>query len=150
GLIGNCAEVLPDMVRRGWVPDVVTDQTSAHDALNGYVPAGLSLDGAANMRRARPDEYVRCAMDSMAVHVEAMLEFRGRGAITFDYGNNIRTQAQDAGVRNAFDIPGFVPEYIRPLFCEGRGPFRWVTLSGDARDLYRTDQLILDLFPRNE
>ncbi len=150
GLVGNCAEVLPEMERRGWVPDVLTDQTSAHDELNGYVPAGLSLPEATRLRQSDPAEYIRRARASMAVHVRAMLAMQRRGAVTFDYGNNIRTQAKDAGVDQAFDIPGFVPEYIRPLFCEGRGPFRWVTLSGSARDLHRTDQLVLELFPENE
>ena len=150
GLVGNCADVLPEIVRRGWVPDVLTDQTSAHDALNGYVPAGLTLDEAVRLRSSDPAEYVRRATTSMAVHVRAMLDLQRRGAVTFDYGNNLRTQACDAGVTDAFEIPGFVPEYIRPLFCEGRGPFRWVALSGDPRDLHRTDRLVLDLFADNE
>jgi urocanate hydratase len=150
GLVGNCAEVLPEMERRGWIPDVLTDQTSAHDELNGYVPAGVSLDEAARLRQSDPGEYIRRSRDSMAVHVRAMLAMMRRGAVTFDYGNNIRTQAKDAGVQDAFDIPGFVPEYIRPLFCEGRGPFRWVALSGEAQDLHRTDRLVLDLFGENE
>ena len=150
GLVGNCADVLPEIVRRGWVPDVLTDQTSAHDALNGYVPAGLTLDEAVRLRSSDPAEYVRRATASMAVHVRAMLDLKRRGAVTFDYGNNLRTQACDAGVTDAFEIPGFVPEYIRPLFCEGRGPFRWVALSGDPRDLHRTDRLVLDLFADNE
>ena len=150
GLRGNCAEVLPEIVRRGVVPDVLTDQTSAHDPLNGYVPAGLTLDAAAALRRADPKGYVRRAMDSMAVHVRAMLELMRKGAVTFDYGNNIRTQALDAGVADAFAFPGFVPAYVRPLFCEGKGPFRWVVLSGEPKDLARTDRLVLDLFPENE
>ncbi len=150
GLVGNCAEVLPEMERRGWIPDVLTDQTSAHDELNGYVPAGVSLAEAARLRQSDPGEYIRRARASMAVHVRAMLAMMRRGAVTFDYGNNIRTQAKDAGVPDAFDIPGFVPEYIRPLFCEGRGPFRWVALSGEAKDLHRTDQLVLELFGDNE
>ena len=150
GLAGNCAEVLPELVRRGVVPDVLTDQTSAHDPLNGYVPAGLDVAGAAALRVADPKGYVRRAMDSMAVHVRAMLDLMRRGAVTFDYGNNIRTQALDAGVSDAFDFPGFVPAYVRPLFCEGKGPFRWVTLSGDPKDLARTDDLVLRLFPDNE
>ena len=150
GLVGNCAEVLPDLVRRGFVPDVVTDQTSAHDPLNGYVPAGMSLAAAQELRRTSPDEYVRRARASIATHVRAMLDFQQRGAVVFDYGNNIRTEARDAGVADAFNIPGFVPEYIRPLFCEGKGPFRWVALSGDVKDLHRTDQLVLDLFPDND
>jgi urocanate hydratase len=150
GLVGNCADVLPEMVTRGVVPDVLTDQTSAHDALNGYVPNGMVLAGALELRANNPDEYIERSMRSMGVHVEAMLALQKRGAITFDYGNNLRTQAKKAGVEKAFDIPGFVPEYIRPLFCEGKGPFRWVALSGDAADIARTDQLALDLFPKNE
>jgi urocanate hydratase len=150
GLVGNCADVLPQMVERGVVPDILTDQTSAHDALNGYVPHGMSLDEALKLRADKPDEYVDRAMHSMAVHVEAMLALQKRGAVTFDYGNNIRTQAKKAGVANAFDIPGFVPEYIRPLFCEGKGPFRWVALSGDPEDIARTDRLALEMFPQSE
>jgi urocanate hydratase len=147
GLVGNCAEVLPELVRRGITPDVLTDQTSAHDMLNGYVPAGMSLDDALALRASRPAEYVARSTASAVEHIEAMLEMRRRGATTFDYGNNLRTVAFDAGVRDAFDIPGFVPEYIRPLFCEGKGPFRWVALSGDPRDIYRTDALALEMFP---
>jgi urocanate hydratase len=150
GLVGNCADVLPEMVKRGVVPDVLTDQTSAHDALNGYVPNGMTLAEALHLRVKNPDEYIEHSMRSMAMHVEAMLALQKRGAITFDYGNNIRTQAKKAGVEKAFDIPGFVPEYIRPLFCEGKGPFRWVALSGDPADIARTDQLALELFPKNE
>lgn len=150
GLVGNCADVLPEMVKRGVVPDVLTDQTSAHDALNGYVPNGMTLVEALQLRAKNPDEYIERSMRSMAAHVEAMLALQEKGAITFDYGNNIRTQAKKAGVENAFDIPGFVPEYIRPLFCEGKGPFRWVALSGDPADIARTDQLALELFPKNE
>src|SRR5213595_939188 len=150
GLVGNCADVLPEIVKRGIVPDVLTDQTSAHDALNGYVPHGISLDDALALRRENPEEYIERAMHSMAVHVEAMLALQKKGAITFDYGNNIRAQAKKAGIENAFDIPGFVPEYIRPLFCEGRGPFRWVALSGDANDIARTDKLAFELFPKNQ
>jgi urocanate hydratase len=150
GLVGNCADVLPELVKRDVVPDVLTDQTSAHDALNGYVPHGLPLAEAMALRADNPDEYVRRSMQSMAVHVQAMLALQKKGAITFDYGNNIRAQAQKAGVDNAFDIPGFVPEYIRPLFCEGCGPFRWVALSGDPEDIARTDRLALELFPENE
>lgn len=149
GLVGNCADILPAMVERGWIPDVVTDQTSAHDPLNGYVPAGLTLDEAGRLREADPDRYVREARTSMATHVRAMLAMQRRGAIAFDYGNNIRTEAHDAGVADAFDIPGFVPAYVRPLFCEGRGPFRWVALSGNPADINRTDDLVLDLFPDN-
>ena len=150
GLVGNCADVLPEMVKRDVVPDVLTDQTSAHDALNGYVPNGMTLAEALQLRAKNPDEYIERSMRSMAVHVDAMLALQQRGAITFDYGNNIRTQAKKAGVEKAFDIPGFVPEYIRPLFCEGKGPFRWVALSGDPADIARTDQLALELFPKNE
>jgi len=150
GLVGNCADVLPEMARQGIVPDALTDQTSAHDPLNGYVPNGVTLDEARRLRAADPAEYVRRSMHSMAVHVEAMLALREKGAVTFDYGNNLRTQARQAGVGRAFDIPGFVPEYIRPLFCEGRGPFRWVALSGDPEDIYRTDRLARELFPKDE
>ena len=150
GLVGNCADVLPEIVKRGIVPDVVTDQTSAHDALNGYVPHGMSLEDALALRRKNPDEYIERAMESMAVHVEAILALQKKGAVAFDYGNNIRAQAKKAGVKDAFDIPGFVPEYIRPLFCEGRGPFRWVALSGDPEDIRRTDKLALQLLPENQ
>src|SRR2546423_482750 len=147
GLVGNCAEVLPEIVRRGVKIDAVTDQTSAHDPLNGYVPASLSLEEAEELRRRDPRGYVERSMQSMARHVEAMLALKRAGAVAFDYGNNIRKQALDAGVSDAFEIPGFVPEYIRPLFCEGRGPFRWVALSGDPSDIRRTDDLALELFP---
>ena len=150
GLVGNAAEVLPELVQRGIVPDVLTDQTSAHDTLNGYVPSGLTLDAAATLRAASPDDYVARATQSIVAHVRAMLELQRRGAITFDYGNNIRTVALDAGVRDAFAFPGFVPEYVRPLFCEGKGPFRWVALSGDPADIRRTDDLVLELFPHDE
>ena len=146
GLIGNCAEVLPDLVARGFEPDVVTDQTSAHDVLM-YVPVGLDVEQAAALRKSDPKEYERRSMSSMARHVEAMLEFRRRGAEVFDYGNNIRQRAFDAGVKDAFAFPGFVPAYIRPLFCEGKGPFRWVALSGDPEDIYRTDEAVMELFP---
>jgi urocanate hydratase len=149
GLVGNCAEVLPEIVRRGVKVDAVTDQTSAHDPLNGYVPAGLSLEEAEELRREDPKAYVERSTQSMARHVEAMLALKRAGAVAFDYGNNIRKQAFDAGVREAFEIPGFVPEYIRPLFCEGKGPFRWVALSGDPEDIRRTDDLALELFPRD-
>ena len=149
-LVGNCADVLPELVRRGVTPDVVTDQTSAHDPLNGYVPNGMPLDEARALRSRNPEEYVARSMRAMAVHVEAMLALQKRGAVAFDYGNNIRTHARQAGVENAYDIPGFVPEYIRPLFCEGRGPFRWVALSGDPEDIYRTDRLAAELFPHDE
>jgi len=147
GLVGNCAEVLPELVRRGVHVDAVTDQTSAHDPLNGYVPARMTLDEAAELRETKPGEYVQKAMESMARHVEAMLALKRAGAVTFDYGNNIRKQAFDAGCKDAFEIPGFVPEYIRPLFCEGKGPFRWVALSGDAEDIRKTDDLALEMFP---
>ncbi len=150
GLVGNCADVLPELVRRGFVPDVLTDQTSAHDPLHGYVPNGMTLEAARALGERDPQEYVRRAIAAMGTHVEAMLELQKRGAVTFDYGNNIRTQAKKAGIENAYDIPGFVPEYIRPLFCEGRGPFRWVALSGDPEDIYRTDRLALELFPKDE
>jgi urocanate hydratase len=149
GLVGNCAEVLPEIARRGVKVDAVTDQTSAHDPLNGYVPAGLSLEEAEELRREDPRAYVERSMESMARHVEAMLALKRAGAVAFDYGNNIRKQAFDAGVKDAFEIPGFVPEYIRPLFCEGKGPFRWVALSGDAEDIRRTDDLALELFPED-
>jgi urocanate hydratase len=147
GLVGNCAEILPELVRRGVHVDAVTDQTSAHDPLNGYVPAGLSLDKAAKLRATDPAAYVEKSTASMARHVEAMLALKRAGAVAFDYGNNIRKQAFDAGCKDAFEIPGFVPEYIRPLFCEGKGPFRWVALSGDAEDIRKTDDLALELFP---
>jgi urocanate hydratase len=145
-LEGNAADVLPELVRRGITPDLLTDQTSAHDALNGYVPHGMSLADATALRERQPDEYIARAMQSMARHVEAMLALKQRGAVTFDYGNNIRTQAKRAGIKNAFDIPGFVPEYVRPLFCEGKGPFRWAALSGDPEDIHVTDALALDMF----
>ena len=149
GLVGNAADVLPELVRRGVTPDVLTDQTSAHDTLNGYVPTGLTMDEAAELRRRDPATYVARATTSISEHVRAMLEMQRRGAVAFDYGNNIRTVAHDAGVNDAFAIPGFVPEYIRPLFCQGKGPFRWVALSGDERDLARTDELVLALFPHD-
>ncbi|MDQ3169822.1 MAG: urocanate hydratase [Acidobacteriota bacterium] len=149
-LVGNAAEVLPEMVRRGIVPDIVTDQTSAHDALVGYVPEGLSMEAAASLRRQDPDAYIARSVQSMGRHVEAMLAFQAKGAIVFDYGNNIRAQAVKAGVSNAFDIPGFVPEYIRPLFCEGKGPFRWAALSGDPADIAATDRLALEMFAEDE
>ncbi len=147
GLVGNCAEVLPELVRRGVHVDAVTDQTSAHDPLNGYVPAGMTLDEAVELRDKDAAAYVEKSMESMARHVEAMLALKRAGAVAFDYGNNIRKQAFDAGCKDAFEIPGFVPEYIRPLFCEGKGPFRWVALSGDAQDIRKTDDLALEMFP---
>jgi urocanate hydratase len=147
GLVGNCAEILPSIVHRGIRVDAVTDQTSAHDPLNGYVPAGLTLEEAANLREKDPESYIARAGESMARHVEGMLALKRAGAVAFDYGNNIRKMAFDAGCKDAFEIPGFVPEYIRPLFCEGKGPFRWVALSGDAEDIRKTDDLALELFP---
>src|SRR6185369_4382786 len=149
GLVGNCAEILPELVRRGVLVDAVTDQTSAHDPLNGYVPAGMSLEKAAELRAQDPAAYVAQSTASMATHVEAMLALKRAGAVAFDYGNNIRKQAFDAGCSDAFEIPGFVPEYIRPLFCEGKGPFRWVALSGDAEDIRKTDDLALEMFPED-
>jgi urocanate hydratase len=146
GLVGNAAEILPRFVRDGVVPDVLTDQTSAHDPLNGYLPTGLSLAEGAEMRTRDPRKYIALSTASIAVHVRAMLDLQKRGAVTFDYGNNIRTVAFDAGVKDAFDFPGFVPAYIRPLFCQGKGPFRWAALSGDPRDIARTDALVLELF----
>jgi urocanate hydratase len=150
GLVGNCGDVLPEIVRRGLQVDVVTDQTSAHDPLNGYIPQGFTLDQAAELRRRDPEQYVRRSTATMVVHVNAMLALQRAGAVTFDYGNNIRRFAFDAGCTEAFLIPGFVPEYIRPLFCSGQGPFRWVALSGDPKDIDRTDELALELFPENE
>ena len=150
GLVGNCAEVLPILVERGVTPDVVTDQTSAHDPLNGYVPAGLSVAEAAVLRESDPADYVRRSMESMRVHCEAIVALQDAGAIAVDYGNNLRGYAQDAGFENAFAYPGFVPAYIRDLFCEGKGPFRWVALSGDPNDIYRTDELVLEMFPEDE
>src|SRR4029434_304660 len=149
-LVGNCAELLPEIVKRGVKVDAVTDQTSAHDPLNGYVPAGLSLEEAAELRQNDPHAYADRSMESIARHVEAMLALQRNGSIAFDYGNNIRKMAFDAGVTDAFEIPGFVPEYIRPLFCEGKGPFRWVALSGDVNDIRRTDDLALELFPNDQ
>ncbi|HEX6108422.1 MAG TPA: urocanate hydratase, partial [Ktedonobacteraceae bacterium] len=149
GLIGNAAEVYPELVRRGIIPDMVTDQTSAHDALNGYIPAGLSLEEADELRQRDPQAYIQRSMESMVTHVRAMLDMQKMGAIVFDYGNNLRGQALAAGETHALDFPGFVPAYIRPLFCRGKGPFRWVALSGDPEDIYRTDEAILELFPEN-
>jgi urocanate hydratase len=150
GLIANAAEALPELLTRGVVPDVVTDQTSAHDPLYGYIPAGLSMEQAAELRENDPVEYQRRSMESMARHVQAMLDWKAKGAVVFDYGNNIRQRAFDYGVKDAFSYPGFVPAYIRPLFCEGKGPFRWVALSGDPQDLYATDEAILELFPEDK
>ncbi|WJQ11868.1 urocanate hydratase [Geobacillus stearothermophilus] len=150
GLVGNAAEVLPRLVEMGFVPDVLTDQTSAHDPLNGYIPAGLTLDEAAELRARDPKQYIARAKQSIAAHVRAMLAMQKQGAVTFDYGNNIRQVAKDEGVDDAFSFPGFVPAYIRPLFCEGKGPFRWVALSGDPEDIYKTDEVILREFRDNE
>ncbi len=150
GLIGNCAEVLPELVRRGFAPDLVTDQTSAHDPLAGYVPAGLTLEAAAALREADPGDYVDRAHRAMAAHVRAMLDFKARGAHVFDYGNNLRAGAVKGGLENAFDFPGFVPAYIRPMFCRGEGPFRWVALSGDPADIKVTDDTLCELFPEKQ
>ena len=150
GLVGNAADVLPELLRRNIIPDIVTDQTSAHDPLNGYVPNGMSLEAALALRQQDSDNYVARSMATMGKHIEAMLELKRRGSVVFDYGNNLRTNAKLAGVEDAFDIPGFVPEYIRPLFCEGKGPFRWVALSGDPEDIRKTDELVLSLFPEDE
>ncbi len=150
GLCGNAAELLPKMIKEGFIPDVITDQTSAHDPLYGYIPSGMTLEEADQLRRENPKKYQSKSIASMAVHVQSMLDMKEKGAIAFDYGNNIRQAAKDAGVRNAFDIPGFVPAYIRPQFCEGRGPFRWVALSGDPNDIDKTDELILREFKDNK
>ncbi|UCE66627.1 MAG: urocanate hydratase [Candidatus Zixiibacteriota bacterium] len=147
GLVGNCADIVPELVKRKIVPDVVTDQTSAHDELNGYVPHGIPYEEALALRKSDPDKYIKMAYDSMVVHTRAILDLQKMGAVCFDYGNNLRGQAQKAGVENAFDYPGFVPAYIRPLFCEGKGPFRWAALSGDPRDIAVTDEAVLRLFP---
>ncbi|MBE5099151.1 urocanate hydratase [Priestia aryabhattai] len=149
GLVGNAAEVLPQMIKRGFIPDIVTDQTSAHDPLNGYLPVGFTLEEGEVLRTENPEEYVRKSKASMAVHVQAMLDMQKEGAIAFDYGNNIRQVALDEGVKDAFNFPGFVPAYIRPQFCEGKGPFRWVALSGDPEDIYKTDEVILREFSYN-
>ena len=150
GLVGNAAEVLPELVRRNFHPDLVTDQTSAHDPLRGYVPAGMTLAEALRLREADPEAYVRHSMQSMAIHVRAMLAFQKGGSVVFDYGNNLRAQAYETGVKDAFDFPGFVPAYVRPLFCEGKGPFRWAALSGDPEDIYKTDEAVVKEFPENE
>ncbi|AJI21521.1 urocanate hydratase [Priestia megaterium] len=149
GLVGNAAEILPKMIERGFIPDIVTDQTSAHDPLNGYLPIGVSLAEGERLRNTNPNEYIKQSKASMAIHVQAMLEMQRKGAIAFDYGNNIRQVALDEGVTNAFDFPGFVPAYIRPQFCEGKGPFRWVALSGNPEDIYKTDEVILREFSDN-
>ncbi len=150
GLLANCADVLPELIRRNITPDLLTDQTSAHDALDGYVPNRMSYDAALALRKSDPKRYIAESMRTMAEHVRAMLELQKRGALTFDYGNNIRQQAKNAGVENAFDFQGFVPLFIRPLFCEGQGPFRWAALSGDPKDIARTDRAVLETFPHNE
>ena len=150
GLVGNCADVLPELVRRGWIPDIVTDQTSAHDALHGYVPHGISLDEALELREVKPQEYIERSSASMAVHCQSMLDFKAAGAVVFDYGNGLRGQAQDAGVTNAFDYPGFVVAYIRPLFARGAGPFRWACLSGSDADLAATDAAVAKAFPDDD
>ena len=151
GLVANCADIIPELARRGVVPDLLTDQTSAHDPLNGYIPQGLTLEQAAELRHGNPDEYLRRSYESISRHVRGMLDLQKLGAATFDYGNNIRTVAYEhGGVADAYAFPGFVPAYIRPLFCEGRGPFRWAALSGEPSDIYRTDDLVLELFPHNE
>jgi urocanate hydratase len=149
GMIGNAADIYPELVIRGVVPDVVTDQTPAHDVMM-YIPSGLSVVAAQELRRNDHEEYDRRAMQSMARHVEAMLAFKNAGAEVFDYGNNLRQRAYDYGVEGAFDFPGFVPAYVRPLFCEGKGPFRWVALSGDEEDIYRTDEVVMQLFPEDD
>ncbi|MFZ0738386.1 MAG: urocanate hydratase [Candidatus Acidiferrales bacterium] len=150
GLIGNCADVIPEMAKRGVVPDLLTDQTSAHDPLYGYVPQGVRVEDAGDLRAKDPESYRQRSLESIARHVEGMLALQKLGSVTFDYGNNIRTFAHQQGVKNAYDFPGFVPAYIRPLFCEGRGPFRWAALSGDPADIHRTDQLVLEMFPHDE
>jgi urocanate hydratase len=146
-LLGNAAEVHPELVKRNWIPDIVTDQTSAHDPLRGYYPAGFTKEAADTLRKENPEKYLKLSRDSISLHVRAMLEMQKRGSIAFDYGNNIRGEAKANGISNAFDVPGFVPEYIRPLFCEGKGPFRWVALSGDPEDIFTTDRELLKLFP---
>jgi len=150
GLVGNAAVVLPELLKRNILPDIVTDQTSAHDTLNGYVPMGMSFDEALKLRKSDPEKYISLSKETITVHIKAMLEFLKRGAVTFDYGNNIRGEAKANGVENAFDIPGFVPEYIRPLFCDGNGPFRWAALSGDPEDIYVTDEAVKAAFPENK
>ncbi|HAZ31364.1 MAG TPA: urocanate hydratase [Dehalococcoidia bacterium] len=150
GLLGNAADIYPEIIRRGVRPDVVTDQTAAHDELNGYVPAGVSYEEAMELRQSDPQRYIKMSFESIVKHVQAMIDLHKLGAVVFDYGNNIRGQAEKGGLVNAFQFPGFVPQYIRPMFCEGKGPFRWVALSGEPADIYRTDQAILDLFPHDE
>jgi urocanate hydratase len=150
GLVGNCADLIPELAKRGVVPDILTDQTSAHDPISGYVPNGMTLEQALELRKKDPQEYRKRAIGAIGEHVQGMLELQKLGAVAFDYGNNIRTFAYEAGVKNAYDFPGFVPAYIRPLFCEGKGPFRWAALSGEASDIARTDKLVLEMFPENE
>ncbi|PJA26317.1 MAG: urocanate hydratase [candidate division Zixibacteria bacterium CG_4_9_14_3_um_filter_46_8] len=150
GLVGNCADILPEILKRGIVPDIVTDQTSAHDELNGYIPGGMSFKQALDLRKNDPKKYIELSFKSMAAHCRAMIEFQKRGSIVFDYGNNLRGQALKAGVADAFAYPGFVPAYIRPLFCEGKGPFRWAALSGDPEDIYKTDRKVLEMFPNDK
>jgi len=150
GLLGNAAEVLPEILKKNFIPDILTDQTSAHDTLNGYIPKGMSYEDALVLRKQDPDKYIKLAKSSIVDHVKAMLELKNKGALTFDYGNNIRGEAKENGVSNAFDIPGFVPEFIRPLFCDGKGPFRWAALSGDPNDIYVTDEAVKTTFPENK
>ncbi len=150
GLVGNAGEILPKILEKNITPDIVTDQTSAHDTLNGYVPMGMSFEEAVDLRKTNPKKYIELAKKTIVEHVKAILEFQARGAVAFDYGNNIRGEAKENGVENAFDIPGFVPEYIRPLFCDGKGPFRWAALSGDPNDIYETDKAVIETFPENK
>ncbi|MCX6173216.1 MAG: urocanate hydratase [Ignavibacteriales bacterium] len=150
GLLGNAGEILPKILERKITPDIITDQTSAHDTLNGYVPMGMSLDEALDLRKSNPNKYISLSKKTIVEHVKAMLEFQARGSVAFDYGNNIRGEAKENGLENAFDIPGFVPEYIRPLFCDGKGPFRWAALSGDPKDIYETDKAVIETFPENK
>ncbi|NWF50078.1 MAG: urocanate hydratase [Ignavibacteriaceae bacterium] len=150
GLVGNAGEVLPEILKQKIIPDVLTDQTSAHDVLNGYVPMGMSFEEALSLRKTNPDTYIKLSRKTIVTHVQAMLEFQKLGSVTFDYGNNIRGEAKENGVDNAFNIPGFVPEFIRPLFCDGKGPFRWVALSGDPNDIYETDKAVKETFPENK
>ena len=150
GVVANIGDLLERLVQRDVIPDLLTDQTSAHDPLVGYIPKGVSLDEAENLRNSNKQEYLKRSYDSMAEHVRLMLQLKDKGAITFDYGNNLRAMAKENGVENAFDFPGFVPAYVRPLFCEGKGPFRWAALSGDPNDIYETDKVILDLFPEDK
>ena len=150
GLVGNAADLIEEMVEIDFTPDMITDQTSAHDELDGYVPSGISFDNASDLRKNKPDEYIKKSYDSMVQHCQAILDLQKKGAIAFDYGNNLRGQAKKAGLENAFNFPGFIPEYIRPLFCEGKGPFRWVALSGDPEDIYKTDEAVLEMFPEDK